>query len=437
MRLMQRLAISGLLSVILIVLLTGTFVTRRDLANVVERGAAPEERGNEQQQQQQQANPPAWVQSNVIPGQDEAKPPLEDKDRWADSRQRQSEPSAVGPPPLPVPGPYVIKPPNPPLDDVTNQRREKIKEMMKHGWDNYVRYAWGKNELRPISKRGHSASIFGASNMGATIVDGLDTLYIMGLHDEFKQGRDWIAENLDFDIIIVLLKSEITLRNYILTLSETFPLLLFFLRYIYYITIIPYVEFLFNHIRTEEHSLQDTTEIQIQTKYLDISSHIIYFFGCVTFAFIAASIIFLVNPIILDSIMPLNESRVHFNVSFLFDDQSLYIKIFLILNCMLNVSLGLLCIMGTELLTNIFSYYICRQFHIASYRIRKIIEDLSMPLSKQIELKLIDIHRVVDIHNDAIKHINLATSNAATQYLLAIVVCILSFSVNLYRVSNF
>ncbi|XP_031776127.1 mannosyl-oligosaccharide 1,2-alpha-mannosidase IB-like isoform X5 [Apis florea] len=201
MRLMQRLAISGLLSVILIVLLTGTFVTRRDLANVVERGAAPEERGNEQQQQQQQANPPAWVQSNVIPGQDEAKPPLEDKDRWADSRQRQSEPSAVGPPPLPVPGPYVIKPPNPPLDDVTNQRREKIKEMMKHGWDNYVRYAWGKNELRPISKRGHSASIFGASNMGATIVDGLDTLYIMGLHDEFKQGRDWIAENLDFDIL--------------------------------------------------------------------------------------------------------------------------------------------------------------------------------------------------------------------------------------------
>lgn len=74
-------------------------------------------------------------------------------------------------------------------------------QMMKHGWDNYVRYAWGKNELRPISKRGHSASIFGASNMGATIVDGLDTLYIMGLHDEFKQGRDWIAENLDFDIV--------------------------------------------------------------------------------------------------------------------------------------------------------------------------------------------------------------------------------------------
>lgn len=62
-----------------------------------------------------------------------------------------------------------------------------------------MRYAWGKNELRPISKRGHSASIFGAVSLGATIVDGLDTLYIMGLEEEFKQGRDWIAENFDIN----------------------------------------------------------------------------------------------------------------------------------------------------------------------------------------------------------------------------------------------
>ncbi|PNF28973.1 Mannosyl-oligosaccharide alpha-1,2-mannosidase IA [Cryptotermes secundus] len=79
-------------------------------------------------------------------------------------------------------------------------QRNKIKEMMKHAWDNYMRYAWGKNELRPISKRGHSASIFGSMSLGATIVDGLDTLYIMGLEEEFKEGRDWIAENFDINL---------------------------------------------------------------------------------------------------------------------------------------------------------------------------------------------------------------------------------------------
>ncbi|KAG8288330.1 hypothetical protein J6590_018850 [Homalodisca vitripennis] len=77
--------------------------------------------------------------------------------------------------------------------------RDKVKEMMKHAWDNYVRYAWGKNELRPLSLVGHYGSVFGSASMGATIVDALDTLYIMGFMDEFKQGRDWISENYTLD----------------------------------------------------------------------------------------------------------------------------------------------------------------------------------------------------------------------------------------------
>lgn len=74
--------------------------------------------------------------------------------------------------------------------------------MMKHAWDNYVRYAWGKNELKPISKRGHSASIFGNMPLGATILDGLDTLYIMGMKEEFKQARDWVANELDLSAMV-------------------------------------------------------------------------------------------------------------------------------------------------------------------------------------------------------------------------------------------
>ena len=70
---------------------------------------------------------------------------------------------------------------------------------MKHAWDNYVKYAWGQNELKPVSRRGHSASIFGNTAFGASIVDGLDTLYIMELKDEYKKGRDWIATSLNFE----------------------------------------------------------------------------------------------------------------------------------------------------------------------------------------------------------------------------------------------
>lgn len=48
-----------------------------------------------------------------------------------------------------------------PADAAIREKRAKIKEMMKHAWNNYKRYAWGLNELKPISKEGHSSSLFG------------------------------------------------------------------------------------------------------------------------------------------------------------------------------------------------------------------------------------------------------------------------------------
>ncbi|XP_052856075.1 mannosyl-oligosaccharide alpha-1,2-mannosidase IA isoform X1 [Drosophila gunungcola] len=81
------------------------------------------------------------------------------------------------------------------------ERRAHVKQMMEHAWHNYKLYAWGKNELRPLSQRPHSGSIFGSYDLGATIVDGLDTLYIMGLEKEYREGRDWIERKFSLDNI--------------------------------------------------------------------------------------------------------------------------------------------------------------------------------------------------------------------------------------------
>ena len=73
-------------------------------------------------------------------------------------------------------------------------------QMARHAWRGYVQYAWGDNELKPISKRGHSAAIFGKNTkVGATIVDSLDTLFLMGLMDEFNQGKEWVQNSLNID----------------------------------------------------------------------------------------------------------------------------------------------------------------------------------------------------------------------------------------------
>jgi mannosyl-oligosaccharide alpha-1,2-mannosidase len=75
-------------------------------------------------------------------------------------------------------------------------------QMTKFAWDSYKKYAWGKNELKPLSKIGHMPGIFGhAENLGATIVDALDTLYIMGFMEEYELGKEWIEKEFNINIV--------------------------------------------------------------------------------------------------------------------------------------------------------------------------------------------------------------------------------------------
>ena len=51
-----------------------------------------------------------------------------------------------------------------------------VVEAFKHSWSAYRKYAWGHDELLPITKS--YTEWFG---VGLTLVDALDTMYIMGL----------------------------------------------------------------------------------------------------------------------------------------------------------------------------------------------------------------------------------------------------------------
>ena len=64
------------------------------------------------------------------------------------------------------------------LSGPTNNQQEAVVNAFKHAWAAYKKYAWGKDELQPLTK-GHSTWF----NLGLTMVDSLDTMYIMGLKD--------------------------------------------------------------------------------------------------------------------------------------------------------------------------------------------------------------------------------------------------------------
>ena len=44
--------------------------------------------------------------------------------------------------------------------------------------------------------------------MGATIIDGMDTLHLMGLKEEFAQGREWIENSLNFNDVRFSLEED-------------------------------------------------------------------------------------------------------------------------------------------------------------------------------------------------------------------------------------
>lgn len=72
-------------------------------------------------------------------------------------------------------------------------RQAAVKESLLHSWHGYKKYAWLADEVRPLT--GKPNNPFGG--WAATLVDALDTLWIMGLTDEFEEAVK-AAEGIDF-----------------------------------------------------------------------------------------------------------------------------------------------------------------------------------------------------------------------------------------------
>ncbi|KAI0415357.1 glycoside hydrolase [Xylaria grammica] len=90
-----------------------------------------------------------------------------------------------------------IQAPRPQEDTVSRDERltrlAAVKESFLHSWEGYKKYAWGHDEIKPIS--GQYKDPFGG--WAATLVDSLDTLWLVGLKDEFELAVK-ASEDIDF-----------------------------------------------------------------------------------------------------------------------------------------------------------------------------------------------------------------------------------------------
>ena len=85
----------------------------------------------------------------------------------------------------------------------------EVRKEFLHAWNGYKQYAWGHDDLKPLTKSYHD---WYAEPLLMTPVDALDTMMLMGLNGEAKSTREYIATHLSFNKDIDVQNFEITIR---------------------------------------------------------------------------------------------------------------------------------------------------------------------------------------------------------------------------------
>ncbi|GFR89029.1 mannosyl-oligosaccharide 1,2-alpha-mannosidase [Elysia marginata] len=148
---------------------------------------------------------PAVPKLNQIEGIDEKQRNLDELKKQAQNDQDEKEEGIIPDIPqidVPSKGQYDFF-----NGQVRNERQEQVVEAFRHAWKAYKKYAWGHDELHPLSKT--STEWFGT---GLTLVDSLDTMIIMGLKEEYEEARDWVRDKLSFKKDKFVNLFEITIR---------------------------------------------------------------------------------------------------------------------------------------------------------------------------------------------------------------------------------
>jgi len=97
----------------------------------------------------------------------------------------------------------------PRISESSRPTAAEVRAEFLHAWTGYKQFAWGHDDLKPLSKTYHD---WYAEPLLMTPVDALDTMILMGLKDEAAATLEYIVRNLSFDKNISVQNFEITIR---------------------------------------------------------------------------------------------------------------------------------------------------------------------------------------------------------------------------------
>ena len=85
----------------------------------------------------------------------------------------------------------------------------RVRVEFLHAWKGYERFAWGHDELKPVSR---TARDWYGESLCMTPVDALDTMILMGLTEEAEKTKQLIIEKLSFEKDLSVKNFEVTIR---------------------------------------------------------------------------------------------------------------------------------------------------------------------------------------------------------------------------------
>ena len=94
-------------------------------------------------------------------------------------------------------------------DDLKKEMREKVVEATKHAWQGYRQFAWGYDDLQPLTKKGKN---WYKTSLLMTPVDAFDTFILMGMKTESEEAKQLIFSQLNFDVDNDVQLFEVTIR---------------------------------------------------------------------------------------------------------------------------------------------------------------------------------------------------------------------------------
>jgi hypothetical protein len=94
-------------------------------------------------------------------------------------------------------------------DEMKAEMCAKVKAAAQHGWKGYKNYAWGADDLKPLTKE---PKLWSKTSMLMTPVDAYDTFVLLGLTTEAKEAKDLILSKLNFNVDNEIQIFEITIR---------------------------------------------------------------------------------------------------------------------------------------------------------------------------------------------------------------------------------